>query len=168
MRHPKPDLVGQGQESVWNYPRPAIAEPSDRHLRIEFGGITIAESRRPVRVLETSHPPTWYIPETDFADDVLRPAPGRSLCEWKGQAHYYDVVAGGALAERAAWGYRSPTPAFAALTDHVAVYPAQMDGCFLDGERITPQHGGFYGGWISSDLAGPFKGDPAYPGTNFW
>ncbi|MEM8826648.1 MAG: DUF427 domain-containing protein [Pseudomonadota bacterium] len=162
---PDPEPAGPGQESVWDYPRPAIAERSNLPVRIVFGGVTIAETDASVRVLETSHPPTHYIPETAFIDSALVRISGRSLCEWKGHAHYYDVVAGVRPAERAAWGYRAPTPAFAALTDHVAVYPAMVDACYLDGEAVVPQAGGFYGGWITSRVAGPFKG-PA--GTNFW
>ncbi|MGB3722271.1 MAG: DUF427 domain-containing protein [Pacificimonas sp.] len=133
-----------------------------------FDGEEIAVTQVAVRVLETSHPPTYYLPESAFRADVLRPASGRSLCEWKGQAHYYDVVTAGKRAERGAWGYSAPTRAFAALKDHVAIYPAMMEACYLDGERVEPQQGGFYGGWITSHVAGPFKGDPRYPGTNFW
>ena len=157
---PASDTPGPGQESVWDYPRPAIAEPTPKRLRIEFGGVVIAETTRGVRTLETSHPPTYYFPPGDVAEGVLRPVPGRTLCEWKGQARYFDVAAGGKVAERAAWAYPGPTPGFVALAGFVAFMPGAMDACFVDGERARPQAGGFYGGWITDDLAGPFKGGP--------
>ncbi len=162
----RPDPVGPGQESVWAYPRPAIAEPTSRHIRIEHRGVVVAYTRGAVRTLETSHPPTYYLPLSDVADGVLRPSasPG-SLCEWKGRAAYFDVVAGGETLRDAAWSYPHPTAPFSALRDHVAFYAAPFDGCFVDGERVTPQPGGFYGGWITSHVAGPFKGTP---GTRFW
>ena len=162
----KRDPVLPGQESVWDYPRPAIAQATDAHLRIVFAGRTLAETRRAVRTLETSHPPTYYIPQSDIDMTLLRRSGGRtSLCEWKGAAQYYDIVAPERTALRAAWSYATPTPAFAAIRDHIAVYLALMDACFVDGEPVTPQAGAFYGGWITSKLAGPFKGPP---GTQFW
>lgn len=160
-----PNSVRSGQESVWNYPRPAVAEPTAAHLRVELGGLTIAETRRAVRTLETSHPPSYYIPRADIAAEVLFPAEGSSVCEWKGRCRYFDVVARGERRERAAWSYPDPTPSFVILRDHVAFYAAAMDACFVDGERVTPQPGGFYGGWITSAFCGPFKGEP---GSRFW
>jgi uncharacterized protein (DUF427 family) len=160
-----PDPVRSGQESVWDYPRPAIAEPSTAHIRVELGGVTIANTRRAVRTLETSHPPSYYIPVADVAPGVLTPVEGSSVCEWKGRARYFSVAAGGERRERAAWSYSDPTPGFALLRDHIAFYAAAMDACFVDGERVTPQPGGFYGGWITSAVAGPFKG---VPGSRFW
>lgn len=158
---PVPDVLKPGQESVWAYPRPAIAERSPAHLRVVFAGFTIAETRSGVRTLETSHPPTWYFPPGDVAAGVLLPAGGpTSMCEWKGQARYFDVVARDRRAPRAAWAYPAPTEPFRLLRDHVAFYPALMDECWVDGERARPQPGGFYGGWITSVLAGPFKGGP--------
>ena len=162
---PVPDAPAPGQESVWDYPRPAVAERTDKRLRVMFGGRTIAETTRGVRTLETSHPPTYYVPPDDVADGVLLPVPGRSLCEWKGQARYFDVAAGGQRAERAAWTYDDPTPGFAILAGYVAFMPGAMDACYVGEERARPQEGGFYGGWITDDLAGPFKGPP---GTRFW
>ena len=159
------ELVGPGQESVWDYPRPAIAQPSDRRIRIEHRGTVIADTRVAVRTIETSHPPTYYIPPGDILMDALRPSARRSLCEWKGQATYFDLVAGGETIRDVAWSYRRPTPAFASIAGHLAFYAEKLDGCFLDGERITLQPGGFYGGWITADLAGPFKG---VPGSRFW
>ena len=163
--HPDPDPVRPGQESVWDYPRPAIAQPTGAHIVIRHRGITIADTRRAVRVLETSHPPNYYIPPADIADGVLQRAPGTSLCEWKGSARYWTVMAGGDTLERVGWSYPSPTAAFAMLKDHVAFYAAPFDLCTVDGEEVTPQPGGFYGGWITSLVAGPFKG---IPGSRFW
>lgn len=161
----QPDPTYPGQESVWDYPRPAVAEPTAATIRIELGGTVIAETTRAVRTLETSHPPSYYIPPDDIAPGVLVPAQGSSFCELKGHARYFDVVAGGKRRERAAWSYPDPTSAFAVLRDHVAFYAAAMDACFVDGERVVPQPGGFYGGWITSAVAGPFKG---VPGSRFW
>ena len=160
-----PDLVRPGQESVWSYPRPAIAEPSGRHIRIEHLGHVIADTRANVRTLETSHPPSYYIPPKDICMAVLRRSARRSFCEWKGDAVYYDLVVEGGVLSDVAWSYPAPTLPFAMLRDHVAFYAAPLDGCFVDGERVVPQPGGFYGGWITSDLAGPFKG---VPGSRFW
>lgn len=166
MPHPVPDPVRDGQESVWSFPRPAVFEPTTRHIRIVFGGVVIAETRRALRAIETSHPPSYYIPPDDVLAGALRPAGGSgSVCEWKGAARYFDVAAGGRLAPRAAWSYPAPTPGFAAIRDHVAFYAGPMDECTVDGERVTPQEGAFYGGWITSHVAGPFKG-PA--GTMGW
>ena len=160
----RPDPPRPGQESVWDYPRPAVAEPTAATIRIELGGTIVAETTRAVRTLETSHPPSYYIPPEDIAPGVLVPAQGSSFCEWKGHARYFDVVAGGERRERAAWSYPDPTSAFAALRDHVAFYAGPLDHCTVDGEQVLPQPGGFYGGWITSDLAGPFKGVPGSMG----
>ena len=152
-------------ERVADYPRPPRLERSDRLVRILLGGETIAETREAFRVLETFHPPSWYLPPEAFRPGVLRPAPGGSLCEWKGRARYWTLAAGGGVAEAAGWSYPDPTPAFADLQDHVAVYAGRMQACFVDGERVVPQPGGFYGGWITTELVGPFKGGP---GTLGW
>ena len=164
MRPVQPDPTRPGQESVWSYPRPAVAEHSGASIRIELGGLLIADTRRAVRTLETSHPPSYYIPPAGIVPGVLVAAQGSSFCEWKGHARYFDVFAGGERRERAAWCYPDPTPPFAILRDHVAFYAAAMDACFVDGERVVPQPGGFYGGWITSKVAGPFKG---VPGSRF-
>ena len=161
---PRPDPVGPGQESVWDYPRPPLVVASDRHVLVRYAGVVVCETRRALRLLETSHPPTWYLPRTDFRAGALRPAPGSSFCEWKGNASYLDVVAADSVAPARAWTYLTPTPAFARLADHVALYAAAMDGCFVDGERVRPQPGGFYGGWITNDVVGPFKGVPGSMG----
>lgn len=160
-----PDPVGIGQESVWRYPRPAIAEPSHRHIRIVHQGLVIADSHECVRTLETSHPPTYYIPPTDVCLSALRPSTSRSFCEWKGDAVYYDLAVAGKVLHDVAWSYPAPTPSFAILRDHIAFYAGPLDDCFVDGDPVVPQPGAFYGGWITADLAGPFKG---IPGSRFW
>ncbi len=162
---PRPEPAGPGQESVWRYPRPAIAEPCARRLRIVHHGLVVADTSRGVRTLETSHPPTYYFPPQDVDARLIRPAPGRSLCEWKGAARYYDVVVQDEALAGAAWSYPAPTPPFASLRDHLAFYAAPFDLCTVDGEPVTPQPGGFYGGWITSREAGPFKG---VPGSRLW
>ncbi|MEM1105116.1 MAG: DUF427 domain-containing protein [Pseudomonadota bacterium] len=157
---PRPIPPKPGQESVWDYPRPAICAPTPLRLKVEFAGRVIADTARGQRTLETSHPPTYYIPPEDIAAGVLQPNAERSLCEWKGQARYFDVVVDGKIAAKAAWSYPDPTPGFVALRDHVAFYPGAMDACFVGGEQVEPQPGGFYGGWVTSHVAGPFKGGP--------
>jgi len=152
-------------ECVWDYPRPPAIEPCIRRVRVELGGVTIADSTRALRVLETSHPPTIYIPRSDFAEGSLEPVAGSSFCEWKGSAAYHDVIGGGRRADRAAWYYPTPVARCVALKDHVSVYPGRMDACHLDDERVGSQAGDFYGGWITADLEGPFKGAP---GTLGW
>lgn len=163
--HPEPDPVGPGQESVWDYPRPAIAEPSERHIQIIHKSLELVDSRAAWRTLETSHPPTYYIPPEDVAMEYLEPNSRRSMCEWKGQARYFDIVIDGERIEAGAWAYPDPTPTFAEIRDYLAFYPDPLDRCLVDGEQITPQPGGFYGGWISQYEAGPFKGGP---GSRFW
>ncbi|MCU0892871.1 MAG: DUF427 domain-containing protein [Rhodospirillales bacterium] len=165
LKRPVRETPAPGQESVWDYPRPPRLERVDRHVRIVFAGRAIVEARQAWRVLETSHPPNYYVAPGDVDLSLLRPAAGASFCEWKGSARYFDVVVGEAAAARAAWAYPEPSAAFAAIRDHLAFYPAAMDECTVDGERVRPQPGGFYGGWITSDLAGPFKGGP---GTAGW
>ncbi|TNC70900.1 DUF427 domain-containing protein [Rubellimicrobium roseum] len=162
---PTPDPVRPGQESVWSYPRPARAEPVASHVVIHHRGLHVADTRAAIRVIETSHPPSYYIPRADIRAGVLRPAPGRSFCEWKGEAVYWDVVVGDEILSRVGWSYPRPTGPFAALRDHVAFYATPFDRCAVDGETVTPQPGGFYGGWITSQVAGPFKGAP---GSTWW
>jgi uncharacterized protein (DUF427 family) len=140
-------------ESVWDYPRPPRVEPAERRIRVVLGGETIVDTRRAHRVLETSHPPVYYFRAEDVAPGSLEPAGGRTtFCEWKGTATYFDVSAGGARAERAAWTYREPLPGFEAIKDAVAFYPARVDACYVDDELVQPEEGGFYGGWITSDV----------------
>ncbi len=152
-------------ESVWDYPRPPALRVSRELVEVHMGGEVVARTDRSWQVLETSHPPTYYLPVTSFAEGVLVPVGGTTWCEWKGEAAYFDLVAGERRGARAAWHYPDPAPAYAALRDHVAVTPSQVDACFVDGERVRPQEGGFYGGWITSKVVGPFKGAP---GTRGW
>lgn len=154
------------RESVWDYPRPPRVEPTSRRIRVVLGGETIVDTTRAQRVLETSHPPVYHVPAADVRPGALEPAGGGgTFCEWKGRATYFDVVAGGQRASRAAWTYRDPAPGFESIRDGVAFYAGAMDACFVDDERVTPQPGGFYGGWITADLEGPFKG---VPGSGGW
>jgi uncharacterized protein (DUF427 family) len=162
---PKPLEPGPGQESVWDYPRPAICEPTTRRIRIIHGGKTIADTRRAIRTLETSHPPSYYFPPGDIAEGLLWPNERRSICEWKGVARYFDVNLDGVLIEAAAWSYGDPTHGFAPLTGFVAFYGQYFDRCMVDDEVAIMQEGGLYGGWITSDLVGPFKGAP---GSRHW
>jgi uncharacterized protein (DUF427 family) len=151
---------GPGQESVWDYPRPPRVEPTDDEVVVRLGGVEVARTRRALRVLETSHPPGYYLPRDAFAPGALRPADGTSFCEYKGVASYLDVVGGDRVAPRAAWTYPDPSPGFEAIRDHVALYPGRVDGCTVAGEEVQPQEGDFYGGWITSRVIGPFKGAP--------
>lgn len=161
---PVPDKPLPGQESVWDYPRPPRLEELSGSITVELGGQTVARTERAWRVLETSHPPTYYLPQACFGDGVLQPAAGSSWCEWKGRASYFDLVTPSAVAARAAWTYLQPTRGFTAIAGAVAVMAAQVDRCTVNGEEVTPQPGGFYGGWIASWLAGPFKGVPGSMG----
>ena len=145
-------------ESVWDYPRPPRLERVLQRVRIDFADRTIADTDDAWRVLETSHPPTYYLPAACFTGCVLRPAAGGSLCEWKGRARYWTILAGDRTADRAAWSYPDPTEAFAPIADHLAVYCDAMQACYVGGERVTAQPGGFYGGWVTANLRGPFKG----------
>jgi uncharacterized protein (DUF427 family) len=158
-------VPARGQESVWDYPRPPRLEACDREITIVFGGQTIVTTSDAQRVLETSHPPVYYIPIKAIQPGVLRPSDQQTFCEWKGVARYFDVVVEDFIARNAAWGYESPTTAFAAIHDHVAFYAHLMDACYVGGEQVQPQPGGFYGGWVTDDIVGPFKGQP---GTQGW
>ena len=165
MNRPTPEQPGPGQESVWDYPRPPRLERTDAMVEVLLGGEPVARTTAAIRVLETSHPPTYYLHRSAFVPGSLRTARGGSYCEWKGQASYLDVVGGDVVAARAGWFYPVPTAAYTALVDHVAVYPGLVDRCTVDGEVVRPQPGGFYGGWVTSKVVGPFKGDP---GTLLW
>ena len=162
---PVREPVGLGQESVWDYPRPAVVERSGRHVRIVHRGDTVADTRAAIRTLETSHPPSWYLPPADVARELLRPSARRSFCEWKGEAVYWHLELGGALLRDVAWSYPDPTPGFAPLRDHLAFYAGPLEYCTVDDEIVTPQPGGFYGGWITIDVVGPYKG---VPGSTEW
>jgi len=158
MTRPVPDALEPGQESVWDYPRPPRIERIDRAVTIDLGGRRILDTTDVVRVLETSHPPVYYLPISDFAEGSLVAAEGSSFCEYKGTARYFDVHGGGAVVDRAAWNYPSPFPGYELLADRVAVYAQEMDRCTVDGEIVVPQPGRYYGGWVTSWVAGPFKG----------
>ena len=144
-------------ESVWGYPRPPALVPCERRVRVQVGEVTIAQSDRALRVLETASPPTVYLPPGDVERSLLRSGRGRSICEWKGLASYWDVEVEGLRIASAAWSYSRPRRRFAALKDHFAFFPGRVQ-CFLDAERVRPQDGDFYGGWITDDIRGPFKG----------
>jgi uncharacterized protein (DUF427 family) len=153
-------------ESVWDYPRPPALVPCERRVRIELGGEVLADSVNALRVLETSHPPTIYIPPADIDMAFLSPSrTGSSFCEYKGAARYMDAAAGGRTVKAVAWFYPEPSAAYAALRDHLSFYPGRVDAAWLDDERVTAQASDFYGGWISAEIRGPFKGPP---GTLGW
>lgn len=152
-------------ESVWDYPRPPRLEPVAERIRVVVEGVTIADSTRAVRVLETSHPPVYYLPPGDVRVDLLVPGRGRSVCEWKGAASYHTLVLGARRIEDIAWSYERPTPPFTAIASYLAFYPGRVDEAWVGDERATPQAGGFYGGWITSRIRGPFKGEQ---GTLGW
>jgi len=165
---PRPQRMvpGPGQESVWDYPRPPAVKPTSRHVRIRFGGTTVAETTRAVRVLETAGAPTWYLPREDVRMDLLRPSGGRgSVCEWKGSAAYFDLVVDDRVSPRAAWTYERPHAGYEALAGRIAFYAARVDEATVDGEIVRAQPGGFYGGWVTDDVVGPIKGEP---GTEGW
>lgn len=164
MGHPVPDPMAPGQESVWAYPRPPRLEPVRERLRVVLGGAVIAETLDGFRVLETSHPPTYYFPPGDVAAGVLSAPRRGGICEWKGQAVLFDVRADRGILPGTAWAYPTPTPAFERIAGHVAFYAGPMDGCFVGDARATPQPGDFYGGWITPGIVGPFKGGPGSMG----
>lgn len=159
---PKP---GPNQESVWDYPRPPRVEATTKRLRAIFNGIVLFDTQRAFRVLETSHPPNYYIPQEDIQMQYLSPTDRHTVCEFKGQASYWTIQIGDKRAENVAWGYLRPARGYEAIRGMIAVYPGRMDACYVDEEQVTPQPGDFYGGWITSDIVGPFKGGP---GTMFW
>ncbi|WP_349864215.1 DUF427 domain-containing protein [Leifsonia sp. WHRI 6310E] len=158
MPRPRPEIPGPGQESVWDYPRPPRIERVPVRVTIRLGGQLIVDTRDVVRVLETSHPPVYYLPIADFAAGALADADGSSFCEFKGTARYLDVRGGGEARSACAWNYPHPSPGYELLQGRVAVYAQQMDECTVDDEVVTPQPGDFYGGWITSAVVGPFKG----------
>ncbi len=160
VMRPRPEPADVGQESVWAFPRPAIAQHTNARIQIEHRSRYVADTRSAIRTLETSHPPSYYIPRSDIAPDALRRAQGSSFCEWKGAATYWDVVVDGIVLPCVGWSYANPTTAFAILRDYVAFYAAPFDRCSVDGETVSPQAGSFYGGWITSHVTGPFKGGP--------
>jgi uncharacterized protein (DUF427 family) len=165
MMRPKRVEPKPGQESVWDYPRPPRIEDFNKHIKVIFNNLLIADTSRAKRILETSGPPVYYIPPTDIKMAHLIATRKNTFCEWKGIASYYTVVVSDKRAENAAWFYTKPTSGYESIKDYVAFYPQKMDACYLDGELVKPQSGSFYGGWIISEIVGPFKGEP---GTEGW
>lgn len=152
------------QESVWDYPRPPVIRADDREVIVRVGGVEVVRTRRALRLLETASPPGFYLPFADTLVGAFIPAAGASHCEWKGEARYWTISAGGVQLRRAAWSYDDPTAPFGALKDYVAIYATEAE-CFVAGERVRPQDGGFYGGWVTDEIAGPWKGGA---GTGGW
>lgn len=162
---PKPIPPEPGQESVWDYPRPARLEDTDKNLRVIFNNIILAQTQRAKRVLETSHPPTYYFPSEDIKLEYLTKTPRKTWCEWKGWCQYYDVCVDGKNAQYGAWIYFDPTPDFIPIKDYFGFYARLMDACYVDDQIVTPQPGEYYSGWITKEIVGPFKGEP---GTMGW
>ena len=156
---------GPGQESVWDYPRPPRLEDSDKHIQVIFNSVTIADTHRARRVLETSHPPVYYIPPEDIKMEHFIPTSHNTYCEFKGDTSYYTIQVGEKTVLNGAWYYRHPTPGYEAMTNYIALYPGKMDACYVNGEKVQAQEGDFYGGWVTKDIVGPFKGGP---GTWGW
>ena len=159
------DSEGRKKESVWDYPRPPRVEPSFQLIRVVFNGKTIAETNRALRVIETSHPPVYYIPPGDVQQQLLTPTTRQSYCEFKGLATYYELKVGEKVSTNAAWSYYNPSTGYESIKDYVAFYPGRVDACYVDDERVQSQEGDFCGGWITSVIEGPFKGGP---GTAAW
>jgi uncharacterized protein (DUF427 family) len=164
MFRPEPIKPAAGQESVWDYPRPPRLEPVSERLRVVFAGETIADTVAGYRVLETSHPPVYYLPPNDIRQDFLLAETARSFCEFKGSARYWTLAVDGLRADQAAWSYPLPTQAFLPIKDFLAFYASRVDACFVDDEQVRSQPGDFYGGWITSRVVGPFKGGPGSRG----
>ena len=158
----RPDVMSK--ESVWDYPRPPRTEPTSKRIRVYFGGELVADPFRAARVLETSHPPVYYIPREDVRPEFLKPSAGRSFCEFKGSATYWSLDVNGKQAEDAAWSYEHPSRGYESIGGCLAFYVSKDDECFVDEERVQPQPGSFYGGWVTSDIVGPFKGGPGSAG----
>jgi uncharacterized protein (DUF427 family) len=163
-RPPGAEEPGPGQESVWDYPRPPVIVDDMRPVEVRLDDVLIAKTRAARRVLETASPPSFYLPPESVHFDCLRPETGSSNCEWKGQASYFSVCAGTHCVKRAAWTYPEPLPGFATIGKYLAFYPDRLE-CYVDGERVRAQTGGYYGGWITGEIVGPFKGGP---GTSGW
>ena len=157
---PEPTPPGPNQESVWDYPRPPRLENVTRHIKIIFNNELIADTHRAKRILETSHPPNYYIPLDNIKTEYLTPSAHSTYCEWKGRARYYTLQVGNHQAINVAWDYPQISPTYAELQGYVSFYPAPMDACYVNNEKVQPQPGSFYAGWITSDIVGPFKGGP--------
>ena len=164
-RPTKPDPAGPGQESVWDYPRPPRVEPVSARLVVRFAGEVVAVTSRALRVLETASPPSYYFPPSDVRMELLHSSGHETVCEWKGRAEHFDLVVGGQSSSRAVWAYPEPQPGYQSIAGYVAFYPGRVDEASVGAERVTPQPGGYYGGWVTANIVGPFKGDP---GTGGW
>lgn len=165
QRPARVETPGPAQESVWDYPRPPRVEPVSKHVRVEFGGIVLADTVRAYRVIETASPPVYYLPLEDVQTEYLEPSARSTVCEWKGMARYWSVRVGDQFAEDAAWSYPEPKAGYEAICEYLAFYAGKMDACYVGEHQVTPQPGRFYGGWITPDIVGPFKGKP---GTEMW
>ncbi|MDY6782943.1 MAG: DUF427 domain-containing protein [Cyanobacteriota bacterium] len=165
MFRPKPIPPKPGQESVWDYPRPARWEDTNKRILIICNEVVLAETNKAKRVLETSHPPTYYIPPEDIKLEYLKETPRMISCEWKGRYQYYSIDIGDRHIQYGAWRYVYPTPDFVPIQEYYAFFANVMDACYVDDEKVIPQAGDFYGGWITADIVGPFKGEP---GTRGW
>ena len=162
----RPDFAetpGPGQESVWDYPRPPATVPDTRLVEVRVGELLIARSESAIRILETASPPTFYLPGKDINMDLLQSASGHSFCEWKGEASYYDLKTADIYVKEVAWSYEKPYPEFTAVAGYLSFYPSRVE-CYVAGERVRPQAGGFYGGWVTDEIIGPFKGRPGASG----
>jgi uncharacterized protein (DUF427 family) len=151
----KPDCV---QESVWDYPRPPRVEKTSKRIRVVFNGVTVVDTQDAYRVLETGHPPVYYIPQSDIQMQYLSTTKRETFCEFKGDANYWTIEVEGEKAENAAWMYANPNKDYAAIRNHIAFYPSKMATCYVDYYQVQAQAGDFYGGWITADIVGPFKG----------
>ncbi|UCF18591.1 MAG: DUF427 domain-containing protein [Gemmatimonadota bacterium] len=163
----RPDFArepGPGQESVWDYPRPPCLNPDTRFIEVARSGVTVAKTRRAVRMLETASPPTFYLPPEDVSIEYLEKSRCTSICEWKGTASYWSLRLGDMTLRDVAWSYEDPSPGFESISGYLSFYPARVD-CFVDGFKVDPQPGRFYGGWVTPEVVGPFKGEP---GSEWW
>ncbi len=156
---------GQGQTSVWDYPRPPSVEAVTEVVRVLWLGRTVAETYGAVRLLETASPPTYYVPPSDVDPSLLVPGDRRTFCEWKGTAQYFDLRLGDQVSPEAAWSYPDPLQPYRALREYLSFYPGRVTACYVGSTRVKPQPGAYYGGWVTPDLVGPFKGEP---GTEGW
>lgn len=154
----QPEKPNNDQESVWDYPRPPRVEPVSDHIRVIFNDVIIADTNQAIRVLETSHPPSYYIPPTDIQMDYLTKTSRQSYCEFKGNANYYTITVNDKSVTNVAWFYPTPSKGYEAIQNYVSFYANHMDACYVGDEKVQPQEGDFYGGWITSKIVGPFKG----------
>jgi uncharacterized protein (DUF427 family) len=157
-------IPGPGQESVWDYPRPPRVEPVPERLRVVIDGVTVADTTLGQRVVETAGAPVYYFPPDDVRMDLLERGDRTTACEWKGEAIYYHAAGSGRPRANVAWSYPDPNPGYEAIRDYLAFYAGRVDEAWVGDEQATPQPGGFYGGWVTSKIAGPIKGEPGSEG----